>query len=282
MPQRRPEWLHVRGLEERAFNAWPVLQTVVIDGWVLRFAHGYTKRANSVNAWHPSVDAGHVAMIAAPLYAVQVLPLVFRLSPLAGTGADADLAARGFTRADETIVMTTQLGANARNVSAGSIDTDVTIAAQPTSEWLAGFTNANSVPVRHHATLAHMLAGLRLPAAFATLRLNGEPVGYGMAVVERGMVGLFDIVTVATARRHGVGLRVVNALHNWGQAQGATDAYLQVVADNAPALRLYRALGFTEAYRYHYRIAPVAMMPTAKTPVATTSVAKTPAVKTGA
>ena len=29
MPQRRPEWVHVRGLEERAFNAWPALQTVV-------------------------------------------------------------------------------------------------------------------------------------------------------------------------------------------------------------------------------------------------------------
>ena len=277
MPQRRPEWLHVRGLEERAFNAWPALQTVVMDGWVLRFAHGYTKRANSVNAWHPSVDAGHVAMTAAPLYAAQGLPLVFRLSPLAGTGADADLFARGFTRADETIVMTTQLGANARNASAGLVDTDVTIAAHPTSEWLAGFVAANAVPNRHHTTLSAMLAGLRLPAAFATLTVNGEAVGYGMAVAERGMVGVFDIVTVAAARRQGVGLRVVNALLAWGQAQGATQAYLQVVAENAPALRLYRALGFTEAYRYHYRIAPVAM-----TPVATTQVAKTSIAKTGA
>ena len=265
MPQRRPEWLHVRGLEERAFNAWPALQTVVMDGWVLRFAHGYTKRANSVNAWHPSVDAGHVAMTAAPLYTVQGLQLVFRLSPLAGSGAEADLAARGFTRADETIVMTTQLGANARNVSAGSIGTDVTIAAHPTSEWLAGFADANSVPVQHHTTLSAMLAGLRLPAAFATLTLNGAPVGYGMAVVERGMVGLFDIVTDAAARRKGVGLRVVNALLAWGQAQGATQAYLQVVADNTPALRLYCALGFTEAYRYHYRIAPMVTMPLSKT-----------------
>jgi len=40
----------VRGLEERAFNAWPALQTVLVDGWAFRWANGYTKRANSANA----------------------------------------------------------------------------------------------------------------------------------------------------------------------------------------------------------------------------------------
>ena len=37
-------------LEELAMNAWPAIQTYLYDGWIVRFANGYTKRANSVTA----------------------------------------------------------------------------------------------------------------------------------------------------------------------------------------------------------------------------------------
>jgi hypothetical protein len=36
-------------LEEVAMHAWPALQQMPFDGWIVRFAPGYTKRANSVN-----------------------------------------------------------------------------------------------------------------------------------------------------------------------------------------------------------------------------------------
>ncbi|MGY8960570.1 MAG: hypothetical protein ACKVKG_13845 [Alphaproteobacteria bacterium] len=35
---------------------------------------------------------------------------------------------------------------------------------------------------------------------------------------------------------------------------GAGEAYLQVLSDNKIAQNLYESLGFSEAYRYHYRI----------------------------
>ena len=41
-------------------------------------------------------------------------------------------------------------------------------------------------------------------------------------------------------------------LLEWGAEQGATTAYLQVLGDNDPALRLYERLGFREHHRYRY------------------------------
>jgi ribosomal protein S18 acetylase RimI-like enzyme len=46
----------------------------------------------------------------------------------------------------------------------------------------------------------------------------------------------------------------MKALLSWGQEGGAESAYLQVMRDNGPAIRLYEKLGFEEIYPYWYRV----------------------------
>jgi len=43
----------IRDLESRSMTAWPSFQTIIDDGWVQRFAGGYSGRANSVYPLYP-------------------------------------------------------------------------------------------------------------------------------------------------------------------------------------------------------------------------------------
>jgi N-acetylglutamate synthase len=72
--------------------------------------------------------------------------------------------------------------------------------------------------------------------------------------VEGSLLGLFDIVTAATARGRGYGTKLLLALLAWGRENDAEHAYLQVMDENIPAQRLYAKLGFTEIYKYWYRV----------------------------
>ena len=103
-----------------------------------------------------------------------------------------------------------------------------------------------------------MLRSIAWPCGFATLRHDGEAIGFALAVLERGAVGLYDLVVAPAARARGHGRVLVQGLAAWGAAQGARFAYLQVREASHGAIRLYRSLGFEDAYRYHYRLPPSA------------------------
>jgi ribosomal protein S18 acetylase RimI-like enzyme len=244
----------VAALEERAFNAWPAHQTVFHQGWVLRLSGGYTKRANSVNALVPGAPFDGVREAAAALYARHGLPAVFRISPLAPPEADQELAAAGYQHFDPSLVLHRPLARSGAS-SVGQPDGSTHISRTPSTAWQEGFATANSVPLHHRALHHSMLDHIAHPAAFALQHdAQGLPVGFGLAVLERGAVGLFDLAVAPAHRGGGRGRALVQALLHWAAEAGASSAYLQVRAQNAPALRLYESMGFTTAYSYHYRV----------------------------
>ena len=78
-------------------------------------------------------------------------------------------------------------------------------------------------------------------------------VAYG-AVHDR-LVSLQWVATDPARRRQGLSRAMLSALLRWAEDGGARGACLQVLATNAPAIRLYEGLGFDrELYRYHYRV----------------------------
>jgi GNAT superfamily N-acetyltransferase len=69
-------------------------------------------------------------------------------------------------------------------------------------------------------------------------------------------LGLALIEVLPEARRRGLAQHLIRALTDWAAGLGATEAFLQVEEHNAPAVALYRRLGFTTHHTYLSRLAP--------------------------
>lgn len=228
-----------------------------MDGWQVRFAGGYTGRANSVNPFGPARgDPAASLRRCEELFRARELRTTFRITPLLDPpGLDAWLDGRGYVRRSDTVVMIREPGPGSAAAPASPRhDVDLLIEEGVTPAWLECISKWVGVPPEREPLHRAILEAIRPAAAFARLRSGGEEVACGLAVREPPWVGLFDLATEPERRGRGFGTTLLAGLLAWGDAGGAPRAYLQVVAGNEAAIRLYRRLGFREAYPYWYRV----------------------------
>ncbi len=241
-------------IEEAGLNASQPPRQLLIDGWLLRFSPGKARRARSVNA----IGAGRLSLdeklaLCRHWYEQFRLPLLMRVTPFSQPAAlDDYLEAAGFIAFDETRVMACpleDLDSGASKLLVEPVDVDRF--AQAVGELRA---SPRSQLDAHRARL------LAAPLLDSTIRLvayedsaSKAPVAAGQVVVERNLAGLYDIVTAEQARGRGLGRALSQRLLEEARTMGATIAYLQVDAGNAPARRIYSALGFVDRYAYWYR-----------------------------
>lgn len=86
-------------------------------------------------------------------------------------------------------------------------------------------------------------------------RWNEKPGGVAFAAVHGDVCMVHAVEVLPHQRRQGVAQWMMRRAAFWGRDQGAKYVSVLCVEDNLPANALYRALGFSKAGRYHYRIA---------------------------
>lgn len=239
-----------RRLEELTLNSSAPPGQLLYDGWLLRFSPGKARRARSVNPVYPSrLPLQRKIDYCERVYGERALPAIFRLSVHAVPAElDALLAERGYQRFEPTQVRVADIDPARLDGSA--------VECPRLEEWFDMVGDLRGSPIAHRGAHLARLAALPLAMQPVALVHDGIPVATGLAILEDGHVGLFDVATRESERRRGLARTVVKALLRWGWDQGARRSYLQVNEDNRAAIALYEAFGFAVSYDYWYRGRP--------------------------
>ncbi|MFB5673491.1 GNAT family N-acetyltransferase [Paenibacillus terreus] len=239
-------------IEELSLNALPAFHQMSIDGWIARYADGYTKRANSVNPIYcgEGISVERKLLACENFYTNVGLNPVFKMTPFVHPdNLDELLEHMGYEKADLSSVQTLKLD----HIDEAQME-DVKISAEIDDEWMDVFARFTALPAEHMAIKRKMLSLPLLNKAFMILYKNSAPVACVTGIMEREWLGIYDLATHPEHRGQGYARELVLKLLQWGKRQGAGYSYLQVLKDNGPALRLYGKLGYREVYAYWYRV----------------------------
>jgi GNAT superfamily N-acetyltransferase len=235
-------------LEDAALNAWPAPRQMVYDGWLLRFADGYTKRANSINIrFNSSLPLDEKIGYCEKIYKDQGLPVIFRLpDPFVSQELMGALDQAGYRVFDPTFVLGQKIE------TWEEMPEEVCMREMSIGAWIKLRAVLTGTNVNHWAIHKEILTVIVPEKMLVGMYLKDQPVACGMGVVEGDLLGYFSIFVGEKYRRNGFGQIVMRGLTNWGMARGASFGYLQVEGDNQPALALYEKMGFEVCYRYVY------------------------------
>jgi GNAT superfamily N-acetyltransferase len=247
--------INPKRIEEISLNAWPALQQVLYDGWILRLAKGYTKRANSVNPLYTStLDLEEKVVYCEEFYTARSLRPVFRLTPFSSPpNLDHFLEQRNYQVLDRTLVMVLDL-----ETLDFHTHREIDLLSTNIDEWIEIFYQVSAASFDDHEVHKEILEAISTECYLVAIEHDAAYAACGLGVLEGEYIGLFDLVTDPEARRRGYGTQIVLAILGWARKQGARYSYLQVVRQNFPARKLYEKIGFKELYRYWYRVPEIA------------------------
>ena len=227
----------IRNLEYAATMAWPGTERQWIDGWLLRYGHGSTRRANSAVPLEvrgglsamPAIVDWYAARGEPPLLSVP--DRLFRVPP--GVPADG-----------ENVVMTTDLTTDSP-APASTVTSTVAMADRPDAQWLRTYVRDVPPDVLTAVVDGEVVFAASSDRAVGRAAVTSAPNGTRWA-------GLSAVHVVEGHRRKGHARVLCEALLGWAVGRGATRAYVQVLADNAPAIALYESMGFDTQHHVRY------------------------------
>jgi N-acetylglutamate synthase len=243
----------IRDLEAAAAQGWRGLEIRHMEGWILRAAAGFTRRANScLPLGDPGTPLDDAIAAVEHWYQDRGLPPTFQVPDRLAGALEHALDARGWTHDADVLVMTASVD-DVRKGARPDLPA-VRLDIRPDDAWLASYHyRGGDLPAHGFDVLVN--AGT---VGFASVDDAGRRVAIARGAVTdapsgRRWLGVTAVEVAPDARRRGLGRHIVASLAEWAANHGATDAFLQVEEVNTTAQGAYRKLGFGDHHAYHYR-----------------------------
>jgi GNAT superfamily N-acetyltransferase len=249
-----PTPAQIEAIERATLEALRPAHLHAIAHWLLPFDPAEVGRARSaVPLRHDGLNLAALPALCAH-YQQNGWPVVLRIADVPGLRPwQAALQAQGYQPSAAVHVQTATVH-TLRQAAAHTSAPPTTRSATPDTAWSSVYTaeGFDAVDGAQRAQLLSRSAG----ACYATVQSGGQSLAAGVGCIGQGWLSLHGMRTVPAAQGRGLAGALIGTLADWAQAQGVGHAFLQVEADNAPALALYRRFGFQTAWTYHYWKAP--------------------------
>ncbi len=239
--------IDIESLERATLDAVAPSQLIEIAGWLVPIDRSTIGRATSaVPVRHEGLQIADIDAIKA-IYDAHGLPAKFRMpEALATSPVHAALAQRGYVAEQPTLVQI----ANSALIAAAGQKADVVVRSTPSADWKSVYV-ASGFDAQDGLQRANALSRSAF-VRYAHIVEQGLTVASGTASHSHSWAGLHGIRTLPQARGRGMATAIIRALLQEVGREGTHDVYLQVEESNANAIRLYEAMGFRTAWRYHY------------------------------
>ncbi|WP_326955877.1 GNAT family N-acetyltransferase [Amycolatopsis sp. NBC_01286] len=241
-------------LEIRCSRAWPPLAEAQLGEWVLRWAGGFTGRANSVlavgDAGRPVREALDAVCDFAHDRGIPPMAQVVRDSPNEhAIVAEGWVEAKGHRRGHEVVVLTAPLAQERHfhvKVPPPGGHFHVKVTDEPSDAWW----ELTLGPGEDSPAARQVLTGGKVGYGVATL--DGVTAGVVRGALVDGWLHVGRLEVAPAFRRRGLASALMGAVGAWGLEHGADRAVLQVAEGNEGALALYAGLGYAPHHRYRY------------------------------
>lgn len=254
----------IESLERATLDAVCPAAQSELPGWLLPFDAADIGRARSaIPLRHQGLDIALLPAIEQQ-YRDHGLPPCFRIADTPGLRHWQErLHALGYRKTDAVHVQiasladmqaAADLATSAQASKSANQAAQIVLLDAPAHAWASVYT-APGFDAADGALRVQLLSRSRF-ARYAYAQSAGVSLAAGTACISRDWLSVHGMRTLPNAQGQGLGTSLLTAFVGFARQRDISRAFLQVEADNAPALSLYRRFGFATAWTYHYWKAP--------------------------
>ena len=239
--------IDIESLEQATLDAVAPAEVCALPGWLLPFDTTTVGRAiSAVPVRHDDMNPALIAAIEAR-YAERGMKTQFRIADVRGLATlRQELLSLGYTPQQATLTLV----GTVRQWPTVTAGLSVQLSPQPTEAWTSVYISGDFDPVDGANRVRALSRSQCL--VYASLSNATGAIAAGTAAFSQGWASLHGMRTVARERGKGCASALIAALGQEALERNVERCFLQVEAGNAPAIRLYRSLGFQTAWLYHY------------------------------